>query len=142
MAIPARRQGRSLFPDLPEWFESFPSRLAWPAMADLYTVRIEEYPEGDRYLVRAEIPGIDPGKDLDITVQDGMLTIRAERTEETQEKHRSEFRYGSFTRTVALPAGAKEDDIQADYNAGILTVSVGLGEAKKEARRIKVTHTE
>ncbi|MCD0484512.1 Hsp20/alpha crystallin family protein [Streptacidiphilus sp. ASG 303] len=142
MAIPARRQARSRFPDLPEWFESFPSRMAWPAMADLHTVRIEEYTEEGRYVCKAEIPGLDPAEDLEVTLQDGMLTIRAERSEETREKDRSEFRYGSFSRTVSLPPGADEDDIHADYSAGILTVTVGLRQEKAEARQIEVSHKD
>ena len=47
--------------------------------------------EDGRYVVRAEIPGIDPAKDVDITVRDGRMTIKAERTEKKQAKGRSEF---------------------------------------------------
>ncbi|WP_240677869.1 Hsp20/alpha crystallin family protein [Actinacidiphila soli] len=50
-----------------------------------------------------------------------MLTLRAERSEETEGKHRSEFRYGSFARSVRLPAGARGDQANADYKDGILT---------------------
>ncbi|WP_267243418.1 Hsp20/alpha crystallin family protein [Streptomyces sp. PR69] len=139
MATLARKQ-RFPFPDLPEWFEAFPSRFAMPAMADLYTVRIESYTENDRYVVRAELPGIDV-KDLDVTVEEGMLSIKAERTEREVDKTHSEIRYGSFTRSVALPAGAKEDDVKAEYADGMLTVSVGLGEEKREARHVQIKHT-
>lgn len=52
-------------------------------------------------------------KDLDITVRDGRLTIKAERSEKKESKGRSEFSYGSFVRSVPLPASADEDDIQA-----------------------------
>ena len=84
--------------------------------------------EDGHYVVRAEIPGIDPAKDIDITVRDGRLTIKAERTEKKEAKGRSEFRYGSFVRSVMLPAGANEDDIKATYDKGILTVSVAVPE--------------
>ena len=63
---------------------------------------------------------------------------RAERSEETKERHRSEFRYGSFEWTVRLPRGANEDDVKASYKNGVLEVSVGLGEAKPAERRIPV----
>lgn len=54
-------------------------------------------------------------------------------------KHRSEFRYGSFTRSLPLPANADQDDITAAYHDGILTVSVGLKVEKKEAvKKIEV----
>ena len=53
-----------------------------------------------RYEVRAEIPGVDPSKDIDITMRDGQLTIKAERSEKKEFDGRSEFSYGSFVRTV------------------------------------------
>ena len=80
------------------------------------------------YLLRAELPGIDPAKDVDITVRDGQLTIKAQRSEKTEAKGRSEFCYGSLTRSVTLPAGANEDDIKASYDKGILTVDVAIPE--------------
>ena len=80
--------------------------------------------EDGHYVLRAELPGIDPDKDVDTTVRDGRLTIKAERTEKKETKGRSEFSYGSFARSVTLPAGADEDDIKATYDKGILTVSV------------------
>ena len=77
-------------------------------------------------MVRAEVPGIDPDKDVDVSVSEGMLHIRAEREEKTEHKsktgYRSEFRYGSFLRSIALPAGAKEEDITASYKDGVLEV--------------------
>ncbi|MFI0724142.1 Hsp20/alpha crystallin family protein [Streptomyces sp. NPDC021224] len=101
-------------------------------------MRLEEGTEDGAYVVRAELPGIDPGKDVDITVQDGALTVRAERAERETASHRTEFRYGSFTRTVPLPPGAREDDITASYDKGILTVTVPLAETGTKARRIEV----
>jgi HSP20 family protein len=108
-------------------------------------LRVEEYRDGNELVVRAEIPGIDPEKDVEITVSDGLLHISARREErsETRDKagYRSEFRYGSFERTVALPAGAKESDVKASYRDGILEVRVPVeAEAEKAATvRIPVT---
>ena len=79
-----------------------------------------------RYELRAELPGIDPAKDVDITVRDGKLVITAERSEKKEAKGRSEFCYGSFIRSVTLPAGANEEDIKATYDKGILTVDVAV----------------
>jgi HSP20 family protein len=87
------------------------------------------------YVLRAELPGIDPDKDVDITVHQGRLTIKAERSEKKEAKGRSEFCYGSFVRTVTLPAGANEDDIKASYDKGILTVSVGVPEQAAPAEK-------
>ncbi|MCX4510671.1 Hsp20/alpha crystallin family protein [Streptomyces sp. NBC_01619] len=139
MATLARKQ-KFPFPDLSDWFEAFPARFTMPAMADLHTMRIEEYTEEGRYIVCAELPGIDV-KDLDLTVDDGVLTIKAERTEREVDKHRSEFRYGSLTRSLALPKSADENDVRAEYADGMLTVSVGLGEQKPEPKHIEITRT-
>ena len=54
----------------------------------------------DLLIVRAELPGMDPDNDFEITVENGTLTIHAERREEHKQAHRSEFRYGSFTRSI------------------------------------------
>ena len=61
-------------------------------------------------------------------MRDGKLTIKAERSEKKETKGRSEFSYGSFTRSVTLPAGSNEEDIKATYVKGILTVDVALPE--------------
>jgi HSP20 family molecular chaperone IbpA len=103
-------------------------------------MKIEDYTQDDRYVIRAEIPGIDPDKDLDVTVEEGVLTIRAERSEREVDKHRREIRYGSLSRSVVLPKGAKADDIRAEYTDGMLTVSVGLGEEKTQPQHIEVKH--
>ena len=67
------------------------------------------------------------------------LTIHAERSDKTEGKHRSEFRYGSFTRSLPLPSQADEDDVTATYHDGILTISVGLhGEKKESVKKIEV----
>src|ERR1019366_7226402 len=96
-------------------------------------------------VVRAEMPGIDPDKDVEIGVADGILTIRAERTEEETSKkhiHRKEIRYGGFSRTLPLPDGVKEDDIKASYKDGILEVTVPVPEAPKtEATRVPISRT-
>jgi HSP20 family protein len=103
-------------------------------------IRIEDYTEDGRYVVRAEIAGIDPEEDLEVTVGAGYLTISARRSSTVEDRHRSEFRYGSFRRTIELPAGADSDDVTADYANGILTVKVGLkGEEKEIAKKIQVT---
>lgn len=107
-------------------------------------LRVEEFVDGNEHVIRAELPGIDPAKDVEISVADGVLTIRAEREEKTEHKkkdsYRSEFRYGSFTRSVTLPAGATDADVSATYADGVLEVRVPLGEAPRpEPKKIPVT---
>jgi HSP20 family molecular chaperone IbpA len=136
--LPVRRQPRSLFPELSELFAGFPSLAGLRPVFDTHVMRLEDEMKDGRYVVRAEMPGVDPAKDIDITVRDGQLTIRAERSEEKDFDGRSEFSYGSFVRTVSLPAGADEDSIEATYDKGILTVSVAVSEAKPAERRVQV----
>lgn len=126
------QRGRTMMPDLLDWFES-PFMTLRPYLAQ--GIRLEDYLEDDRYVVRAELAGIDPEKDLEITVGAGYLTIRAERYDKSEEKHRSEFRYGTFTRSVSLPAGADEDAVAASYEHGILTITIPLAAREKAAAK-------
>ena len=104
------------------------------------TMRVEDYVKDGRYVVRAELPGLDPEKELSVIVSNGILTIRADREEKTEDKHRSEFRYGSFIRHMTLPAGADENHIQASYDQGILEIAIELKtkEAAEAERKIPV----
>lgn len=106
--LSTRRPHRSTMltlPALPDWsdvvagFESLP---IWRPFEN-HLIRVEEHIDDDRYTIRAELPGVDPAKDIDISVRDGQLTITAERTEKQEEGTRSEFRYGSFYRSMPLP---------------------------------------
>jgi HSP20 family protein len=105
-------------------------------------IKVEEVDEEGAHLVRAELPGVDPEKDIDVTLDHDLLTIRAERrSERTSDEggyHRSEFSYGSFSRTIPVPAGATEDDIKATYNDGILEVRVPVDHAPGTNRRIPI----
>ena len=137
MSALLHRDPRALFPDLVDWFEE-PFLTLRPYLAQ--PIRVEEFVEGDHYMIRAELAGIDPEKDVEVTIGSGYLTIRAERSDRTEGKHRSEFRYGSFSRTMGLPANADEDAVTASYRDGILTISVGLRtEQKAAAKKIEVT---
>lgn len=136
--LSVRRQPRSLFPELSDLFAGFPSLAGLRPVFDTNVMRLEDEMKEGRYLVRAEMPGIDPAKDVDITVRDGQLTIKAERSEQKEFNGRSEFSYGSFARTVSLPAGADEDNIEATYDKGILTISIPVSEAKPAERRVQV----
>jgi len=93
--------------------------------------------------VRAELPGIDPDKDVDITVENGVLTIEGERRheEKTEEQnyHRFESSYGSFLRSVPLPKDVDADDIRASYENGILEVTVPKAGELGSAKKIPVT---
>jgi HSP20 family protein len=117
-----------------EWARMMPFRH-WTQSGDL--IRVEEYREDGMLVVRADLPGIDPDKDVELTVSDGMLRIEAERrTEEKQEGKgylRQEVRYGSVSRSLPLPGGVTEADITATYKAGVLEVRIR--EPKREEPR-------
>jgi HSP20 family molecular chaperone IbpA len=136
--LAVRRQPRSLFPELAELFGGFPAFAGLRPTLDTRVMRLEDEMKDGRYVVRAEMPGVDPAKDVDITVRDGQLSIKAERTEKKDFDGRSEFSYGSFVRTVSLPAGADEDNIEATYDQGILTVSVDVSQPKPAERHVPV----
>lgn len=90
---------------------------------------IESYIEGDRMVVRADLPGIDP-KDVEVTVAGDFLTIKGSRQEKREEKGRNfilrEIDYGSFVRAIPLPAGVKADDIKGSYKDGVLELTAAV----------------
>lgn len=97
------------------------------------------YRSGDHYVVKADLPGVDPGS-VDVNVDSGLLTIRAERTglaDESAEWIAGERPTGTFQRQLALGDGIDPDGIHATYENGVLTVTVPVA-AKAKARRIEV----
>jgi HSP20 family protein len=93
-------------------------------------------------VVKAEIPGIDPG-DLDVSLSGDVLTIRGEKKQDKVEKeegrHRVERVFGSFSRSFTLPVPVQEDEIQAGYKNGLLTLTLPKAEsAQKKSIKINV----
>jgi HSP20 family protein len=136
-------------PALWDWLDGdvrrFFPRFAWSKTSDDGWIRIEQAMQDDTLVVRAEMPGVDPEHDVDVTVDRGYLTIRAERRDERPDKDdgafRTEFRYGSFVRTLRLPEGAKTDDITASYANGVLEVRVAMPAPAATPPTQKVTIT-
>ena len=137
MSTLTRRDRLGPFMDVFDWLEP-PWTMLRPAVS--HPMRVEDYVKDGTYVLRAELPGFDPEKDIEVTVSKGVLTISAQRQEETEDKHRSEFHYGAFARSVTLPEGADEDHIRASYDSGILEVVVTLKDraAKEALKRIPV----
>jgi HSP20 family molecular chaperone IbpA len=127
---------RAMFPDLADWLES-----PWTGPPPFLTgqaFRLEEAIRDNRYVIRAELPGLDPENDIEVTVDNRILTIRAERRQEDNGSYRSEFRYGSFARAVRLPAKVDAADVTARYDKGVLEVSIPVRAAKPEGTRIPI----
>src|SRR5829696_5732855 len=96
--------------------------------------------DGD-LVVRAELPGVSP-EDVDIMLQNRVLTISGQRREEQEEQRGGyyvrERRSGSFSRSMTLPEGVDEDSIRARYENGVLEVTIAGAAAVREPRRIQV----
>jgi HSP20 family protein len=143
--LAVQRQSRPLLPELSELFNGisagFPTFAGLRPLFDSTLIRVEDETKDGLYELRAELPGVDPVEDVEITVRDGRLTIKAERKQTSESNGHSEFSYGSFARTVSLPAGADEDEIHAVYDRGILTISVPVGEDEPTEKRVEVIET-
>ena len=91
----------------------------------------------DAYLVTVELPGVE-ADDLDITMEDGLLTIQGERhfahDSSEQQFHRVERRYGAFRRSITLPAQVQADQIEASFENGVLQIVVPKAEEAKPKR--------
>lgn len=139
-----------------DWFDHWPEMFArrWPesfrnmpfgAMpfgGDPF--RMEQFTDDDgTIVVRAELPGIDPDDDVEITIAEGRMTISGERREHTetddQQMYRSEFRYGSFSRTIPIPSGACLDDVTATYRDGILEVRVPVDDERPTVTKVPIS---
>jgi len=106
--------------------------FAWPNV---------ELAETEREIrVTAELPGLDQ-KDVDVTVEDGLLTLRGEKRSDVDDKDRgyTERSYGRFERRIGLPKGVDRDRANATFSNGVLTVTLPKTEAANEnVRRIPV----
>jgi HSP20 family protein len=121
-----------------EFFEDgFSSRRvsAFPAL--------NYYTHNAAAVVRAEIPGVDPG-DVDVSVEGSTLTIGGKRAEqpagEGERYHRRERWHGSFRRTMELPFTVESGKVEAAYANGVLTVTLPRAEAEKP-RRIEIANS-
>lgn len=128
-----------------DWAKSLP--LRWPASLEgdamgSEMIRVDEFRQNGDLVIRAEMPGIDPDKDVDLTVEDGMLRIEAEHREEEKVEDkgylRREIRYGSFARSLPVPKGVSESDVKATYKDGILEIRIPTPEPEP-AKKIEIS---
>ncbi|MRJ77495.1 Hsp20 family protein [Aeromicrobium sp. SMF47] len=131
------RRPQGPFTDLMDWLDGEVRRVGVsPA------VPIEDFVEDGQYVVRAELPGVDPDKDVSVTVEGDILTIHGERHEEKKEKNLQEHRYGSFTRKVRVPTGTVASEVKATYTNGILEVRVPVKTADDQAQKVTIERGE
>ena len=141
--VPARSTQQDL--GMPTWWDRFWAWPSFPQMRRFFEeddMRVEEFVDEDKLVVRAEIPGIDPDRDVEIDVQDHSLRIRAERRQEQHNdeggRYHSEFHYGTFTRIVPLASSVSEQDVKATYRDGILEVRVPIDKKDATTNKIRV----
>ncbi len=101
---------------------------------------VDVYEDEHNITLKIEVPGIDE-KDIDVRVENNTLTVHGERKFEKEEKEenyrRVERQYGSFTRTFTLPTTVDPENIQADYDKGVLKVKLAK-KAEAKPKQIKV----
>lgn len=117
----------SLQQEMNRMFEDFGSPLMREPEGRLLTPRIDVIENEGAVEISAELPGIDE-KDVDVSLDENVLTIRGEkrfeRKEEKSDFHVSERSWGSFARTIALPFRVEPDQIRADFEKGVLHITV------------------
>ena len=104
---------------------------------------MDAYREGDRFIIRFDMPGTDRDS-IDLTVEQNVLTVRAERPDVPSDGAEiivAERPSGTFTRQLFLGETLDADDLSADYTAGVLTLSIPVRESAKP-RKIEVTTSD
>src|SRR5215211_810639 len=117
------------------------SDQAWAGLKSRQAVMpMDAYRRGDHFVVHFDLPGVDPSS-IDLTVEKNVLTVSAERHWEHAEDHEvvvAERPQGSFSRQLFLGEGLDAEGIEANYDAGVLTVEVPVAEQAKP-RKVQVT---
>lgn len=123
------------FRDLDRLTQQFLGTPARPA-----AMPMDAYRQGDNFFVKLDLPGIDPGS-IDLTVEQNVLTIRAQRSAERDQGTElivAERPSGTFTRQVFLGDTLDADHINADYTAGVLTLTIPVHDAAKP-RKVEIS---
>ena len=127
---------------LPSDLAESSSRLGRGTVNELWSPQIETFRRGDNIVVRADLPGVDKD-DVDVNVENGVLTISGERSVENEDTsdgwYRTERSYGSFYRALPLPEGVNADACDATFKDGVLEVTLPAPEEEKtRGRRIPI----
>ena len=130
--------------DINRLFDAFMGPLDTTTEKEMMVPKLDVAELKDRYEVKAELPGLDE-KDIELTLEDGLLTISGEKKAETEEKEKGyylkECSYGSFSRSVRLPENISDDKIEAKFKKGVLTVKLPKKEIlPPKARKIAISN--
>jgi HSP20 family protein len=134
------REVMSLRQAMDRLFEDSFVRLPRLTLNGVGEVPVDMYQEKDSLVVKAALPGVKP-EEVDITIDDNVLTISGEHKEEQETKEdeyiRRERYYGAFSRSVAMPIKVKGDKAEATFEEGVLTLTLPKADEVKP-RQIKV----
>ena len=112
---------------LDEAFSNWPFQQENGSITSSWYPACDVFEDKDAVKIVAELPGVKP-EDVKLSLENNLLTIRGEKKQDAEEKnervHRYERSYGAFERTFSLPSTVDPDRIVADYQHGILTVSI------------------
>lgn len=107
----------------------------------LWAPAIEVSQQQGNYVVRAELPGLTP-EDVRIEVENDALVLQGERKFERDEEqggvHQTEIRYGGFNRTIPLPEGANAEQARANFENGVLEITIPVLEQKTQRKQISI----
>jgi HSP20 family protein len=134
---------RRLGGDFDWFFDRFGfDRPMFEASPAMWTPYVEVFANANELVVRAELPGLKK-EEIRVEIADGELTIFGERKEEEEKKekgfYRSERKYGSFLRTIALPEGATLEKATATVKDGVLEVKMPVAKVEPARRRLEIT---
>lgn len=121
----------------------WPERMHWPSGFGeaTYWPELEVHHTGDKLVVQADVPGLKR-EDVSVEVRDNELCISGERRSESEHTagryYRTERSYGSFSRTIPLPEGAKPDTASATFDNGVLRIEIEAPGGQSHARHIEV----
>jgi HSP20 family protein len=126
------------------WFSRNPFRSI-EREGGLWAPRVEVFQKGDRFIVRADLPGLKKD-DVQVDLNDDTITIHGERRAEHEEQregyYHSEREYGQFHRTVPLPGGVIADSAEASFRNGVLEISMQAPPAEAtRGRRLEIKDT-
>jgi HSP20 family protein len=123
-----------------QWFGHFAQQPGARPAIEAWAPAVDITERKDAYMIAVELPGVGTG-DVEITFQDGLLTIQGERhpTGDTagEKVHRAERRFGAFRRSITLPVHVQADKIEASAQDGVLLVVVPKAK-EVHAKRIQV----
>jgi HSP20 family protein len=133
-----RRHPLADFSELREWLDQ-----AFAGSGESWNPRIDVVKKEGELVLKADLPGVKPDE-INVEVEDGVLTVSGEHEEKTEEKKerylRRERRYGSFSRSMALPEGVEADDIEANTVDGVLELRIPLPKPEEKPKQTVKVH--